>query len=594
MNHYTVALIGNPNVGKSTVFNQLTGKRQHTGNWEGKTVEIAKGTYKTKDTRYDIIDLPGIYSLNFRSPEEKIAKDFLMSKSFDLVLVICDSANLFKNLKLALEVIEICPNTALCINMMDEAERKGISIDINGLKEALNIPIVTLSARKNATPIKTFLNEIENLTFAPDVHLRRDEIINRYVTYKNKDINITDKKIDKILCGKYTAVPTMILFLALILWLTISGANFPSLLLSNFLSFVGNKLGELLLLINTPPFIYGIVIDGAYSVMAQVVSVMLPPMAIFFPLFSLLEESGFLPRIALNLDKPFKKAGSSGKQALTMCMGLGCNAVGVTGCRIIPSKKQQLIAILTNSFMPCNGRFPTVILLIGILLGKIYSSFAAALLLTLFILLSITVTFIATKILNKFLKGDNLTFDIELTSYRFPPILKTIADSFVNKALHILGRAVIVSAPAGAILWLLSNITVNNLSLLTFLADFLSPLGAFLAMDGVILLSFILGSPANEIVLPIAAMIYLSNSHLTGIGNNEMVNVFINNGWNGITALSVIIFSLFHWPCTTTLLTIKKETNSLKYTFLSVILPTVIGSVLCIIINLIRCIYTGF
>jgi ferrous iron transport protein B len=244
--------------------------------------------------------------------------------------------------------------------------------------------------------------------------------------------------------------------------------------------------------------------------------------------------------------------------------------------------------------MPCNGRFPTVILLIGILLGKIYSSFAAALLLTLFILLSITVTFIATKILNKFLKGDNLTFDIELTSYKFPPILKTFADSFVNKALHILGRAVIVSAPAGAILWLLSNITVNNLSLLTFLADFLSPLGALMAMDGVILLSFILGSPANEIVLPIAAMIYLSDSHLTGIGNNEMVNVFINNGWNGITALSVIIFSLFHWPCTTTLLTIKKETNSLKYTFLSVILPTVIGSVLCIIINLISSIYTGF
>lgn len=586
MNHYTVALMGNPNVGKSTVFNKLTGKRQHTGNWEGKTVEIAKGTYKTKDAKYDIIDLPGIYSLDFRSPEEKIAKDFLMSKSFDLVFVICDAANLFKNLKLALEVIEICPNTVLCINMMDEAARKGISIDINGLKKALNIPIITLSARRNTSPIKTFLNEIENLTFNPTIRLRRDEIINRYVTYKNKDINITDKKIDKILCGKYTAVPTMILFLALILWLTISGANFPSQLLSKVLSFIGNKLGELLILINTPPFIYGIVIDGAYSVMAQVVSVMLPPMAIFFPLFSLLEESGVLPRIALNLDKPFKKVGSSGKQALTMCMGLGCNAAGVTGCRIIPSKKQQLIAILTNSFMPCNGRFPTVILLIGVLLGEIYSSFAAALLLTLFILLSIALTFVATKILSKILKGDSLTFNIELPTYKMPPIIRTVADSFVNKTIHILTRAVVVSVPAGAVLWLLSNISINGASLITLCAHLLEPIGLLLAMDGVILLAFILGSPANEIVLPIAAMIYLSNSHLQGIGNSEMINIFISNGWNNLTALSVIIFSVFHWPCTTTLLTIKKETGSLKYTALSVILPTLIGTLICILIKL--------
>ena len=266
--------------------------------------------------------------------------------------------------------------------------------------------------------------------------IKKAEIINRFIFYGKKDISSTDKKIDKIVCGKYTAIPVMLIFLIFILWLTIRGANVPSYYLSVFLNFIGDKLNELFIFLKANEFLRGILIDGAYGVLAQVVSVMLPPMAIFFPLFALLEESGFLPRIALNADKPFKNAGSSGKQALTMCMGLGCNAVGVTGCRIIPSKKQRLIATVTNSFIPCNGRFPTLILLIGMMLCRT-SSLLNALILSLCIVLSVFITFIVTKFLSKIITGDNLTLSIEQPSYKKPQILKTLADSFIHKTLHI-------------------------------------------------------------------------------------------------------------------------------------------------------------
>ncbi len=585
--------MGNPNVGKSTLFNKLTGKKQHTGNWAGKTVDTAVGTYKTKITRYSVIDLPGIYSLSLRSPEEKIAKDYLLNETYDAVLVICDATDLYRNLKLALEVISICPRVIVCVNMLDEAQRKEISINIDGMSRELGVPVIGCSAKKDVSAVKESLCLIDSLPTSTPHLPHRDELIKKYVTYNKKDINERDKKIDKILCGKYTRIPVMILFLLIILWLTVSGANYPSNLLSKLLFYIGDKLELLMLSLSAPAFLIGIFVDGAYNVLAQVVSVMLPPMAIFFPLFALLEESGFLPRIAYNLDSHLTKCGGTGKQALTMCMGLGCNAVGVMNSRIIPSKKQQLISILTNSFMPCNGRFPTIILLISVILGGTASSFLGATLLTFFILLSIVVTFAVTYFLSRTLKGENISPTIELPTYRKPDIFKTLADSFLNKTLHILGRAAVVAAPAGAILWLINNIRIGDASLLSWCASFLEPLGKLLCMDSVILIAFILGSPANEIVLPIAVMIYMGAGSMSGIGNEEMKAIFINNGWDGFTALSVIFFSLFHWPCTTTLLTIKKETDSLKYTALAVFIPTAVGTILCLLLNLIKVIYTG-
>lgn len=591
MKSYTVALIGNPNVGKSTLFNKLTGKKQHTGNWAGKTVEIAKSVYKTKEACYHIVDLPGIYSLDFKSPEEKIAKDFLLSKQFDAVIILTDATDLKRNFHLTLQVLKICPKSILCINMMDEAKRRGITIDTAGLSKALSVPVITCSARKNIDSVKEALTHIDELSEKNIILPKKEELIQNYVTYSIDRVAKKERLIDSILCGKYTAVPIMVLFLAVILWITIVGANYPSELLAELLSIIGEKLGGLLLSLNPPMWLYGILIDGAYSVTAQVVSVMLPPMAIFFPLFSLLEESGFLPRIALNLDTPFKKAGSSGKQALTMCMGLGCNAVGVTGCRIIPSDKQQLIAILTNSFMPCNGRFPTIILLIGIMLGHFTTSLLSAVLLTLFILLAVIVTLLITKVLSRILTGENISVIIELPSYKKPPIIKILTESLIHKALHILGRALIVSAPAGIVLWLLGNIHINSSSILILMSEFLEPIGSLLAMDGVILLAFILGIPANEIVLPIAVMIYTASSNMSAVSTEEIKSILLTGGWDFFTALSVALFSLFHWPCATTLLTIKKESNSLKYTLLSLIIPTAIGFILCSCVNLCKLLF---
>ncbi|MEE0946055.1 MAG: ferrous iron transporter B [Acutalibacteraceae bacterium] len=592
MKHYTVALVGNPNVGKSTLFNKLTGKNQHTGNWEGKTVEVAKGTYKTKTACYHIVDLPGIYSLDFKSPEEKIAKDFLLSGKFDCVLILSDATLLHKNFLLTLQVLKACPNCVLCINMMDQAQRKGIIIDHKGLEKELNVPVIPLSVRKNINGIKAVLENIESLNTV-SMKLPERQMLTKYITYSKKDADKTDRILDKIMCGKYTSVPVMLLFLSLVLWLTIVGANYPSALLSKLFSFLGNKLSDFLTLLYCPHWLYGIIIDGAYSVVAQVISVMLPPMMIFFPLFSILEESGMLPRIAFNLNEPFKKAGTSGKQALTMCMGLGCNAVGVVGCRIIPSKKQRLIAIITNSFMPCNGRFPTLILLISIILGNFTSSFLNTVLLSAFILLAILITFAVTKILSKSITGETIDITIELPSYKNPPFLKIIYEALINKTLNILLRAIKVSAPVGILLWSLNNLHIGSSTLLLQISAWLEPIGRFLAMDGVILLAFILGIPANEIVLPIAIMIYTSLSNITAVSSQEIQNVLLSEGHNLFTALSMSLFSVFHWPCATTLITIKKETHSLKYTLLSFFIPCGIGTAFCCVVRVIQLIFSS-
>ena len=316
---------------------------------------------------------------------------------------------------------------------------------------------------------------------------------------------------------------------------------------------------------------------------------MLPPMAIFFPLFTLLEDFGYLPRIAFNLDKCFSKCKASGKQALTMCMGFGCNAVGVTGARIIDSPRERLIAILTNNFVPCNGRFPTIIAIITMFFAYetagLQTSFISALILVLVILFGVFMTFITSKLLSgTVLKGMESSFTLELPPYRTPQFGKVIIRSIFDRTLFVLARAVIVAAPSGLIIWLFANIDINNISILNYCTEFLDPFARLIGLDGVILMAFILGIPANEIVVPIMLMTYLSQGSLTEINDlNIMKTLLIDNGWTIITAINMILFSLMHWPCATTCLTIRKETGSLKWTLLAIILPTVCGLTICFV-----------
>ena len=683
-NEYVIALAGNPNVGKSTVFNGLTGLNQHTGNWAGKTVTNAKGVCSSKKHSYIMVDIPGTYSLMAHSTEEEVARNFICFGKPDAVVVVCDATCLERNLNLVLQTMEICNNVIVCLNLIDEAKRKGIKINKTALSQKLGVPVVSTVARKKKSlttlldtvdncfdnkvifnPLKiTYNDQIENAVYMIEQILTKkgiDGVNTRWLSlrliennksliddinkYLGIDINCDDeikeavnfaqtllsnsgidenafkdgivssimsvaedickdtvkydkgryaefdKKADKILTGRLTGYPIMILLLMFIFWLTVSGANYPSAVLSNWLFYLQDKLHVLFDVLKIPPIISSIVIDGAYRVLAWVVSVMLPPMAIFFPLFTLLEDSGYLPRIAYNLDKPFKKCSACGKQALTMCMGFGCNAAGIVGCRIIDSPRERLLAVLTNCFVPCNGRFPALIALIsmffiGTATGT-FSSILSALILTLFIILGIVITFLTTKILSKtVLKGIPSSFTLELPPYRRPQIGKVIVRSVFDRTLFVLGRAAAVAAPMGVIIWLFANITVGNSSILNICADFLDPFAKLMGLDGIILMAFILGIPANEIVLPIIIMAYMSSGSLTELASiSQMQNLFINNGWTVTTAISVMIFSLFHWPCSTTLITIKKETGSFKWTVLAFFLPTIIGIVACIIFN---------
>lgn len=601
----TVALAGNPNVGKSTVFNALTGLNQHTGNWSGKTVSIAKGSYIYSGRKIILIDIPGTYSLNANSAEEEVARDFILGGRANVTVVVCDAATLQRNIALLLQINQTNNKTILCINFIDEAKNRGITVNTEKMSKMLGIPVVAVSGKRKLG-LNTLSDEIikthtlvlpEQKAVDPEgfsatkINAKAKEICSACVTKgKNKGF-YKDRKLDKILTGKLTAVPTMLLLLAVTFWLTISAANYPSDILANILFSFEQVLYNILEKIGLHANLCNLLTYGVYRVVAWIVSVMLPPMAIFFPLFSILEDSGYLPRIAFNLDKYFKKCSACGKQSLTMCMGFGCNAAGIIGCRIIDSKRERLIAILTNSLVPCNGRFP---LLLGIItmffvVGEGLGALKAALILTCFILLSVLMTFICSYLLSKtVLKGMPSSFILELPPYRKPQILKTIIHSVFDRTLFVLGRAVIAAIPAGLIIWLSANIFINGQTLLSICASFLDPFGKILGLDGVILIAFILGLPANEIVLPLIFLAYSGGSLLTDISNLAIIkNLFLENGWTILTALNVMLFSLFHWPCATSLLTIKKETGSFKWTFVAFLMPTVIGILLCFVTNLI-------
>ena len=677
---FTVALAGNPNVGKSTLFNALSGMKQHTGNWPGKTVAVARGTCRDGSREIcDLVDVPGTYSLMAHSAEEEVARDFITYGERDAVLVVADATLLERNLNLTLQILEASPHTALCVNLLDEARRSRIGINLEALSRELGVPVVGTSARdkrsihalkhtlekmaetrdesdalrdgKASVPrAVTYDGEIETMIAAitptaekiaagrfptrfaalrllecpdallpavpedalrsaageADVLLResgltRDDVRDRIVSAILREASaIAEKcvrqtgsgdrrtaKIDRFVTGRFFAYPVMLLLVALVLFLTISGANAPSAALAALFGKLETLLARGFDAIRAPAWLTGALVYGAYRVLATVVSVMLPPMAIFFPLFTLLEDAGFLPRVAYNLDCPFARCRASGKQALTICMGLGCNAVGVTGCRIIDSPRERAVAVLTNTLTPCNGRFPTLIALISMfLLGLGASSLARAAALVGVLLLSLLATLGMTYLLtHTVLRGKPSSFTLELPPYRTPDVGRVIVRSLLDRTLFVLGRAAAVAAPAGLLLWILVNIPVGGGNILSAVSGFLDPVGRFLGMDGVILLAFLLGSPANEIVLPIMLMGYAASGALPALpGLPEMHGIFVGAGWTETTAVCVMLFSLFHWPCTTTLLTIRRETGSRRMTALAALLPTLLGAALCALV----------
>ena len=678
---YTIALLGNPNVGKSTVFNELTGMNQHTGNWPGKTVELAKGHYTHRYRQNQMIDLPGTYSLLAHSSEEEVTRNYVCFEPCDVCLVICDATVLERNLNLVLQTMEITDHVVLVLNLMDEAKKKNITIDTEKLAKLLKVRVVEMSARNHEgfedvkeaieevgnrvsdtqgaavryakdleqaiaavadvmktrrlntrfTALKLLDPEVDSTLFYEDIenqeetraevekqiarlkdkdlyerfedivvhalHERAREISEECIIFNNASYQNRDMRIDHVVTSKGWGLVWMVVLLSVIFWITISGANVPSEMLSGMFEDLQVWLHQLFASWSMNPYITSFIVDGVVKTCGWVISVMLPPMAIFFPMFTLLEDFGYLPRIAFNLDGFFQKACTCGKQALTMCMGFGCNAGGVSGACIIDSPRERLIAIITNTFVPCNGRFPTLISIITMFFAGVvaapWNGLLSTLLLTGVIVFGVILTFLTSRFLSKtLLKGVPSSFTLELPPYRRPQFGKVIVRSIFDRTLFVLGRAVSVAIPAGAIIWLLANIQVQDASLLQHISLFLDPFAHLMGLDGVILLAFLLGFPANEIVVPIMIMAYLANGSMTDIGDLAVLKeLFVNNGWTWVTAICTLMFSLVHFPCATTLLTIHKETQSWKWTAVSFLLPTVLGILLCMGINLLAHIF---
>ncbi|MDX8363863.1 nucleoside recognition domain-containing protein [Cytobacillus sp. IB215665] len=403
------------------------------------------------------------------------------------------------------------------------------------------------------------------------------------LTLDQQDRFQRSEKIDKILTSPIWGFPIMLAILGLIFYLTIAGANVPSSMLATFFGTIEGYITAAFNAVNAPDWLHGVLVLGLYRGTSWVISVMLPPMAIFFPVFALLENYGYLPRVAFNMDRLFKRAGAHGKQSLTMAMGFGCNAAAIMSTRIIESPRERMLAILTNNFVPCNGRWPTIILMASLFMAASFTGGTATLVTAAtvmgIVLFGIVVTLSVSWILSKTaLKGVPTHYTLELPPYRKPQFWNTIVRATLDKSLFVLKRAIIIAAPAGVLTWIFANIYIGDTSVLMYVVNFLDPFAQLLGLDGFILMAFILGLPANEIVLPILLMGYLSTGAMLEVEDlNSLKNIFIDNGWTWLTALNVMLFSLLHYPCGTTLVNIYKETKSAKWTFLSFLIPTLIA-----------------
>ncbi len=708
---FTVALAGNPNTGKSTVFNVLTGLRQHTGNWPGKTVARAEGVFDHNEKMYRLVDLPGTYSLLATTVDEEVARDYLLFGRPDVTVIVVDATRLERNLNLVLQVLEITDRAVVCLNLVDEAQRHAIEVDAKKLSDLLGIPVVPAAARFNSG-IRELLTAIEQVaagTFSCTPHRVQDfsdgvqEVIVRLKTavqsatggipnarwvalrlldgdvriaralregeigfdgdgrpaevdandlldarplasdleallslasslrwdvgprfhervvesvyaeaakiadvcvqHRETDVaSVWDRRLDWLFTSRWTGFPMMVAILVAVLWLTIVGANYPSGALAwLLLDQIHPAMKELAASVSLPWWLDGLLIDGVYLATAWVVAVMLPPMAIFFPLFTLLEDFGYLPRVAFNLDKLFRRCGAHGKQALTMCMGLGCNAAGVIAARVIDSPRERLIAIITNNFALCNGRWPTQILIATIFVGALVPAYLAGLVSALAVvgvaLLGFALTFAVSWGLSRtVLRGEPSMFSLELPPYRPPRLLQTLYTSLIDRTLFVLWRAVVFAVPAGAVIWLVSNVPVGGESLAVRIVTALDPVGIFLGLNGVILLAYIIAIPANEIVIPTVLMLTVLMAGLTGVGEqgagvmfeavdgNVTRSILDAGGWTLLTALNLMLFSLIHNPCSTTIYTIWKETRSVKWTVLASLMPLMLGVTVCLLV----------
>ena len=691
---YVVALAGNPNTGKSTVFNALTGLRQHTGNWPGKTVARAEGTLKQGSRRFKLVDLPGTYSLLSATEDEEIARDFILFGQPDCTVVVVDATCLERNLNLVLQILEITDRVVICLNLMDEAARKGITINHKRLATDLGVPVIPTVAKsgkgldqliravgkvisgslktnphriKGSANFRRAVSELLPLLQAifpglpnarwvamrlldGDIHVEEavrtqelagrkgkktaratgrllaraeqlrkrlhnsfaDEVVMtiyadaeviaaRSVSRSNEEHSLLESRLDRILTSPVTGLPIMLVGLGIIFWITIIGANYPSQMIATVLFWIESQASALFESFGAPWWLTGFLWHGVYRGIAWVVSVMLPPMAIFFPLYTILEDLGFLPRVAFNMDRLFKAAGAHGKQALTMCMGFGCNAAGVIGCRIIHSPRERLIAILTNNFVPCNGRFPTLIMValifVTVLFPARFSSFIAAATVLVVVLVGVVATFLVSWVLSHtLLKGEPSAFILELPPFRRPKITQILYTSLIDRTIWVLWRAIIWAAPAGGLIWLLGNISISGSTLLGWMTGALSPVGEAMGLDGVILLAFFLAIPANEILVPTILMGYLNSGMLTDVTNlAELQALFVGQyGWTLPTAICLMLFVVFHNPCATAIHTIWKETGSKKWTAVAALMPLAIGFSITVLVAQIGRMFFGF